>query len=146
MLIFNGPPTAQQLHQLGAIIQLQVDAPAPVRQALTAAGDVVPPTQLIPAVIDTGATVSGIDTAVLQVLGLQPTGTVNIGGIAGPNAHGLYTVDVHIPVGPQRLSLVNRVVIGVQLAPPYKALLGRDLLAMMMLVYSGPAGTWTLAF
>jgi len=146
MLIFNGPPTPQQLHQLGAIIQLQVDAPAPIRQSLTAAGRAVPPTQLVSALIDTGATVSGIDGAVLQALGLRPTGTVNIGGVAGPNAHGLYTVDIHIPFGLQRLSLANRVVIGVQLLPPYKALLGRDLLAMMMLVYSGPAGTWTLAF
>lgn len=146
MLVSNGPPTARQLHQLGAIIQLQADAPAPVRQALTAAGRTPPPTQPLPAVIDTGATISGIDITVLQALGLQPTGTANIGGVAGPNAHGLYTVDLHIPLGQQRLSLANRVVIGVHLANPYRALLGRDILAMMMLVYNGPTGTWTLAF
>lgn len=144
MLISNGPPTQAQLWQLGALLAVQIEPPAPVRATLTAVEQTVAPAQLA-ALIDTGASVSGVDTAALRALGLTPVNTTVIGGVAGPNPHGVYIVDLHIPFGPQRYSFLNRQVIEVNLGPPYQALLGRDILSMLMFVYQGPTGIWTVA-
>jgi hypothetical protein len=151
MLVFN-TPTAPQLAIVGAVIQVQVEPPASVRQALAAQGSPIPPVQTIPALIDTGAAVTGVDANVLMQLGLLPSRTVSVQSASGSNPHGVFRVDFHIPIGPQRLSFTDRDVIGYHLAAPsqpvapYQALIGRDILSMMMLVWYGPTGQWTLAF
>ena len=146
MLISNGPPTGTQLVQRGAVMQVQVGAPLAVRQALQAAGKPVPQPQVLSALIDTGATVCGVSYTVLQALGVQPTRTIAISGVSGPNPHGVFVVDFNVPLGAQSLKSANREVVGFNLGAPYQALIGHDFLAGMMLVYHGPTGTWTLAF
>ena len=47
------------------------------QQALQEAGQDVPPPQIIRALIDTGASISGVDPTVLKALGLTQTGDRN---------------------------------------------------------------------
>jgi hypothetical protein len=145
MLVFN-TPSAPQLAIVGPMIQVQVEPPASIRQTLAAQGSAVPPPVAITALIDTGAAVTGVDANVLMHLGLLPSSTVSIQSASGLNPHGVFRVDFHIPIGPQRLSYTDRDVIGYHLGAPYQALIGRDILSTMMLVYHGPSGQWTLAF
>ena len=146
MLISNGPPTGAQLALQGAVLTLQVEVPAAMRQALQQAGQPVPAPRAVQGLIDTGASITGVADAILQGLGLTPIRTVTLNGVGGPSPHGVYMADLHLPLGPQRLSFQGRQMVGFHLTPPYEALIGRDLLQMMQLTYHGPHGIWTLAF
>jgi hypothetical protein len=50
----------------------------PRRDALVAAGQTVPPTQRITALLDTGASCTTVDPSVITALNLQPTGIASV--------------------------------------------------------------------
>lgn len=121
-------------------------------QALTAAGQPLPPVQNVRAMIDTGASCTCIDPLVFQALGLQPTGsTPMLTPSTGqtPVSADTYDVGILIPNHPQLgLIIHNMPVTASELfqAQGFHALLGRDILQRCVLTYNGSAGIFILAY
>ena len=96
------------------------------------------------ALIDTGATFSAIDDAVIRALGVNPINVVQGGTAKGPALQFIYPARF-IFTGLGWTFEFSRAT-GVNLAGTgYVALVGRDVLALMNMVYNGPLGTVTLA-
>lgn len=123
------------------------------REALIAAGHAVPPLSSIRALVDTGASCTCVDPAVLGALQLSATGSVAVhtpSTGAAPHYAEQYDVSLVIPgAGIHHLPLtIDAVpVIAADLAVQgIHALIGRDVLQDCILIYNGAAGDFTLAF
>ena len=107
------------------------------------------------ALIDTGASVTGVDEAVLNQLGYPPIGVSSLATPSGTSQTGVYMVrlvipsqrDPRFPPNIPRIIIDNVRVIAVKLdRQPYKVLLGRDVLSRMIMVYNGPQALITLGY
>lgn len=123
----------------------------PLLAALVQMQLAVPPPQHIRALIDTGASNTCVDPMVLQALGLQATGQVQVHTptTAGtPAVCSQYDVSLMIPA-PNGLpfSVPTTAVTEHQLfnAQGFHALIGRDILARCVLIYNGQLSHFTLA-
>lgn len=146
-------PSPVGLQLSGPVVAVQVEIPAALASQLQQANQVPPNPVAGLALIDTGATISAVDAAVVQQLGVQPVGVTSVGTAGGPHQQALYParfVFPGTPIPPIEFSqllganLVGQAVAGQQ--GPLIALLGRDILRHFVLVYNGPAGMFTLAF
>ena len=121
--------------------------------ALQTAGKAIPQAQVVTALVDTGASSTCIDPAILQALELTATGScdVHTPSTAGAPAK-LEQYDVGLMIRGSDASqspLIFPVmpVIATPLSPQgIQALIGRDLLAHCVLHYNGSTGLFTLAF
>ena len=107
------------------------------------------------ALIDTGASVTGVDERVLNALGYPPIGVSSLATPSGTSQTGVYMVrlvipsrgDPNFPPNIPRIIIDNVRVIAVKLdKQPYKVLLGRDVLSRMIMVYNGPQALITLGY
>jgi hypothetical protein len=137
----------------GAIVSVLVGLSAASAQALRNSLRPVPSPASTKAMIDTGAEVTCVNSALVQSLGLAFGGTV----LANLPAHGGVTVgalhDANLtvlhPSGNARDNLVvqNLTVLELPLASlGYEVLLGRDVLAGCRFFYHGPRGRFQLAY
>lgn len=140
-------PDPNRLRVQGAALQVEISVPQQLAAALQQAQQPIPAPQVGIAIIDTGASITCVDDAVLQGLGLTASNTVPV---ATPSATSVdqpvYACVISFPgtpIGPLPFSTV----IGSQLAGlGCIALIGRDVLQFCQLVYNGPEGFWTIAF
>lgn len=97
------------------------------------------------ALIDTGASISAVDDSVIRTLGVAPVGLANVGTGAGPNQQNLYPARFILPnIG---IGIEFSRVLGSNLSSAgIIALLGRDVLSRMILIYSGGTGRLTIAY
>lgn len=123
------------------------------RSALTAAGQDIPGIQVIRALVDTGASHTSIEPAVLASLGLTPTGTIEIvTPSTGTGTHTADTYDVDFSIygstNEPPLLFSNLRVSTAELfsRQGIHALIGRDILSRCVLVYNGTLAQFTLAF
>lgn len=134
----------------GPLIDLSVGVSAQRRKALERAGMTVPSFQKARALIDTGASATCIDPAVLKPLGLTPTGTIHIhtpSTSGKPYVCEQFDVALGIDHPKHPMVLLTVPVIATELASQgISALIGRDVLASCLLIYDGTAGSFTLAF
>ncbi|MCD6469494.1 hypothetical protein J7L29_01690 [Candidatus Bathyarchaeota archaeon] len=107
------------------------------------------------ALIDTGASVTGVDEAVLNQLGYPPIGVSYLATPSGTSQTRVYMVrlvipsrsDLRFPANIPRIIIDNVRVISVKLdGQSYKVLLGRDVLSRMVMVYNGPQALITLGY
>lgn len=121
---------------------------------MSSAGQTVPQAQNIFALVDTGASCTCVDPAVLQVLQLTPTGTATMNTPstgAQPHVANQYDVSVVIP-GPTPAHPAYYIptlgVVEAQLfaAQGFHALIGRDVLQHCLLSYNGMIHLFTLAY
>jgi hypothetical protein len=101
--------------------------------------------------VDTGASISGIDSTVIAQLGIQPTGTMLIRTPStGANPHSCSTFDVSLlipgAVPPPKTFPAMPIVDGQFLPQGHHGLLGRDALSDARLIYSGPNSFVMLSF
>src|ERR1700733_4374800 len=93
------PHFTLQVSPQGPIVDAGIMVGNARQQALQDAGQDVPPPQIIRALIDTGASISGVDPTVLTALGLSQTGEAEI---HTPSTHGVAvtspTYDVKIAI------------------------------------------------
>lgn len=138
----------------GALIEIGIGLSFSDALAQRQAGKPIPPMSIALAVIDTGAEVSAVDSAVLTPLynlGIQPTRFVfvNVGGTGGgPLPEYPVSLSIGASLGSrQGLTLRNQAMLAHDLAPlGYQAILGRDVLSRCLLVYDGPSQSVTLAY
>jgi hypothetical protein len=137
---------------LGPLVQVTVGISIPKQAALKAAGLALPAMAQGQFLIDTGASGTVVDSALIAKLGASPTGAVNI---HTPSTNGVtqscnqYDVMLFIP-GAANLPgcLIEAVaVIEAPLAcQGIDGLIGRDLLDRWTSVYNGSAGMFTICY
>ncbi len=91
------------------------------------------------ALLDTGATHTCLSTHIVQGLGIQPIGKVEMQGVAGPHAANQYRVDLVLRYGKQQFVVPQTMVGVLQVSKqhPFQALLGMDVIMR---------GAFTLSF
>lgn len=157
-----GPPApGQALPQLspdglaasGAIIQVEIQVPQVLAQALQKAAVPLPPPVQGFALIDTGASISSADTSAFAQLGINQNGVALVGTAGGQQQQFTYPARLSFPgTGipafdhPKMLGcdLGGNVVLGIPNARLI-ALIGRDILKLFVFVYNGTAGVWSLS-
>jgi predicted aspartyl protease len=136
----------------GALVDAFIGVSGGRMQALKQAGREVPQLQIVRALIDTGASGSCVDPAVLHDLGLTPTGTIQVitpTTGANPVECNQYDVSVAIPAPngtPFAMATVAVTEHEFLNAQGFHALIGRDILARCIFHYNGQEATFTLAY
>jgi len=101
------------------------------------------------ALIDTGATVTAVDESVCLKLGIAPTGRGKIAHAGGEEVRACYPIQIEFPGAPlPSVTMLRAMSVNLQQfgKTPYILLFGRDLLANMKFIYTGPRGRIELAF
>lgn len=101
-----------------------------------------PTDRQVMALVDTGASDCCIHESLATELGLKIIDRCDIGGVAGKNEHNIYMARIVIPV----LNIINNGrLIGYDLDAEQKVILGRDILAHVIMTYDGLTGTVVFA-
>ena len=137
------------LAAIGAVLEVQVQVPKVLADLLESQNQSIPQPVTGMALIDTGASRTCADHSSLMSLGINPIGVVLIGTAGGATQCQLFPTRLWFPslnLGAAFDSLVGvdlrgQTVLGKKLI----VLMGRDILARGMLVYSGNGGFFTLA-
>jgi hypothetical protein len=130
--------SAQILSQHGPGVPIEIGQATPAQ--LT--GSQPPALQAVHALIDTGATHSCVAEQLAQHLHLPVIDRQPVSGVAGSQIHDIYLAQLSIP--PLGMSYRGRL-IGVQLGGPYQAIVGRDFLSRVLMIYDGLSGTLTIS-
>lgn len=134
-----------------ALLEVYVSLTASDAQIRAGWGLPVPPAVAVTALVDTGAGRTMIDAGIIESLGLDPVGEMDVftASTGGQPVRSLeYLVDL-TPMdgsGPQPLASSLRVIAGHDLGwVGAEILLGRDVLSCCLLVYDGHRRQFTLA-
>jgi hypothetical protein len=145
-------PGPQGLATNGPVIQVQIEIPSALAASLQASGQPIPTPVDGIALIDTGATITSIDVAILKRLSINPVGVANVGTAGGPKQQSAYPARFTFPGTPLPGFEIPRV-LGCDLTGqtvfnqrPLIALIGRDILSLAVFVYNGQAGMFSLSF
>jgi hypothetical protein len=139
--------------QSGPLIDMWVAVSNLKASVLTAQKAGIPPPVMVKALVDTGASHTTIDTALVNQLGLSATGIVSmITPSTGNKPVDVFSYDVglHIPSGTLNNLIWSKPLWIATCADlnhqGFSVLLGRDALAEVLLVYDGRHGTFTMSF
>src|SRR5258708_6516737 len=141
------PILAGSIEVDGPAVQLWVNMSSPRAAILRASNLPIPASVLIRGIIDTGASGTVIDEAIIQGLGLTPTGSVPIhtpSTGSTPVQRNLYDVSLWYSVTSSAHPITGAIaVIGTDFtAHNIQALIGRDLLSKCSLMYNGPQSSF----
>lgn len=147
---WTNPQTNQsdptQLQANGPALQVEISVSERLASLLTIFGKSIPNPRTGWGLIDTGASITAVDSAVLDSLALNPFSKTKVLTPGGESIQGVYACRIGFP-GTPIPTLEFNPVIGSQLQTQgYIALIGRDLLRHFQLVYNGLEGFWTIAF
>lgn len=132
------------LRRDGALVDVEVSAPASRRAAEEAEGAMGGTPHLVRGMVDTGASISTISDEVAAAAGLQMTGSVPLGGVGGTSERPIYAASFNLPEYGVFFDAIE--VAGVTLpVPDFQVLIGRDILQRLRLDYHGPAGVFSLS-
>ena len=124
---------------------VQIEVPLALAQQLAAAGQPAQASVTGLGLIDTGATISAVDASVISKLGVNPVGIANVGTASGPQQQ--YVYPIRIVLTQLGLAIDYSQVTGANLSGQnLVALLGRDFLQNILLIYDGPSGEFTISF
>ncbi len=138
--------TAQlpNLQALGPLVEMRVWIGTPVEEALSKSGTSLPDPVPVKAMIDTGATGSVIQPEIAKKLGLQPVGVAKISTPSSENVQ-CYQYAVRL-IFPNNV-IVEAIVVEAPLkGQQIQCLVGRDVLAHGVLIYTGYINQFTLSF
>ena len=139
------PPNPAALAQGGPQVPVQIAVPEVLAKLLAESGKPAPAPVSGMALLDTGATASVVDASVVQALGVNPVGVATVGTAGGPATQPVYPIRIQL----QGVNLTidfGRVTGAPLKEMGFVALLGRDMLARMILFYDGPNSEYTLAY
>ena len=101
------------------------------------------------ALIDTGASLSMVDSSAIEQLRVSPVGSVTLGTAGGTSQSALYPIRLAIVVPPNPpvvAASMAQIAAGPLRQQGLLCLLGRDLLQHALFVYDGVSGRFTIAF
>jgi hypothetical protein len=136
----------------GPLLIAQVNVSLPRRQALIAVGRDLPSAVSGTFLVDTGASCTCVDPALVASLGLQPTGQVNISTPSTAGRHHVceqYDVSIFIP---SSTPTAGRLIPAIPILATHlqsqgiDGLLGRDVLNEGIFIYNASAGMFTIAY
>jgi hypothetical protein len=137
----------------GPVLTVMLGVSLPRADALATAGQPLPNSVPVRALVDTGASCTCVDPGVLDRLALTPTGSTTIhtpSTGAAPHVADQYDVSLIVPgAGSHHAPLVVPalpVAAADFAAQGIDALIGRDVLRDCILIYNGSVGSFTLAF
>jgi len=139
-------PDPVQLRNVGPVLQIEISLPSVLAAQFTQQGRPLPSPETGFALIDTGASITGVDVDALARLGLSPFSTINVRTPQGQAVQGLFACQMSFPGSPILPQQFNAVAGSALAGQGYLALIGRDVLQSCQLVYNGPDGFWTIAF
>lgn len=132
------------LQAMAPLVDMRVWIGTPVEEALKRSGSTTPEPVAAKGMIDTGATGSVIQPSLAKQLGLQPVGAVHISTPSSANVL-CYRYNVRL-IFPNNV-IVEAIAIEAPLAgQQIQCLVGRDVLAHGVLVYTGYINQFTLSF
>jgi hypothetical protein len=131
MPIYAATPGALSLAGVGMLLPIVVSA-----------GD--GRAQVVTAQVDTGSDVSSVDDGLLRGLGADVIGSAQISTVDGTTEVSVYDVDLSTPAGVSLTAGLPGGVLGDSLPYGVRCLIGRDVLARLVLQYSGPDGAWSI--
>jgi hypothetical protein len=148
MPVLRGPLQAE-----GALVDVLVGWSAVDAQKLRNALRPIPPAVGARTILDTGAEITCVDSALIQTLGLPFGGLspANLPAHGGMALHAMYDASLTVlhPSGNPRDHLLvrNLKVLEISLAPlGYEVLIGRDVLSFCRFLFNGTANRFTLAY
>jgi len=136
----------------GPLLIVHVGISAPRLQALMAAGQPAPPGTTGTFLVDTGASCTAIDPALLSTLGLQPTGRVSISTpstVGTPHQCDQFDVSIFIPGS---MATVGHFIPAIPIVATHlrsqgiDGLIGRDVLKDCTLIYHGTGGFFSIGY
>jgi hypothetical protein len=135
----------------GPLLDLAIGVSVPRAEALTKAGQPVPPPIKIRGLIDTGASCTGIDPTILTQLGVVSTGPVPVHTPSTKSGapHIAKQYDVSIILIHPKLNWrfhTLPVIEAPLIHQGIHALIGRDILANCLFTYDGQGNAFCLAF
>jgi predicted aspartyl protease len=138
--------TVADLVAAGPGLQISVGPSRELINALTPLGARIPSPHLVAALIDTGAHSTVLNPDVISRLGIKPVG---VAAIVTPSTTAALTCNrFHINVYFSEDFVVENV-FAIE-APmggvPYQCLIGRDILRLATLIYTGPRNEFTIEF
>ncbi|SRR5260370_720101 len=147
------PHFTRQLTEQRPIINAILRVTQARADALTAANQTIPQPQRMIALVDTGASCTCVDPAIIQALGLSPTGsTMMLTPSTGAQGHvtDQYDASLMIYSAPDEVPLdipvIAVIAADLRSGQGIDALIGRDVLSHCVLWYNGEMGFFTLAF
>lgn len=93
----QGQLNPQILIQIGPLLGVEISIPTVLAGVLTAQKHPLPQPKTGYALIDTGATKSGVDESVIKALGIQPVGVGTTLTAGGPKQQSLYPAHFRFP-------------------------------------------------
>lgn len=145
----NGNLNSNILVRTGPILGVEISIPKELADLLTSEKKTIPSPKAGYALIDTGATRSGVDHSVITKLGVQPVGIAQTLTAGGEVEQNLFPAHFRFPA--ENIEIDFSSVLGVNLkgqhidGQPIIALLGRDMLSKFVFIYNGPGGFFTIA-
>lgn len=136
----------------GAVLEVYVGVSDPRRRTMVRQGRPVPPSVHLSLLVDTGASMTLIDDAIMRSLQLPPTGSAryHTSSTNGVAQH-CDQYDVSLVLGglatPNTLTVDPLAVIGVPfINHPFDGLLGRDVLSRVQMSWNGPTQVLELVY
>jgi len=136
----------------GPIIQVQLSPSFPLQEAMRQANQPIPPPVTANFIVDTGATGTMADTRLVMRLGLNPINTIYMHTPStGITPVACFQFDMSIQItgaSPGTGWTIDSIPIlaGTLASRGVEGLLGRDVLDLGILIYSGATGQFTLAY
>lgn len=133
----------QNLAQHGARLDIEIGVPSVVADYYKARGQTPPAPQKVRAMIDSGASISGIKPAIAKAAGLIQTSSVGVSGVIGTENRPVYTAAIKLPSYNVDIDVMD--IAGVELAQQdLDVLIGRDILKHTVFTYDGTEGVFSL--
>lgn len=145
--VSRGNPDPDYLRKAGPSLPVEIAIPDVLAAVLANQSLPIPSPISGFALFDTGASITGVDETVLTQLSLSPIGVTNISTpSAGQAQCSQYPAKILFPTTPLP-PLTFTSVVGITLRNQgYVALIGRDIMAAMLIVYDGPGARVTFGF
>ena len=148
------PYFTRQVAPNGSLLLVAHVGPSQAKiHALRAAGQPIPTSMQVQALVDTGASCTCVDPSVLASLGLTPTGSATVNtpstGLQ-PVSADQFDISLTIITAPNMVPLVYSTIPVVQsellVVQGFHMLLGRDVLRSCLLTFDGQNGLFSLAY
>lgn len=146
----DGKFNSNILVSTGPLLSVEVSIPKELADLFTKEKKAIPQPKTGFALIDTGATRSGVDRSVITQLGVQPVGVARTLTASGEAKQNLFPSHFRFPG--ENIDIDFSSVLGVNLSgqningQPIIALLGRDILSKFIFIYNGPGGFFSIAY